>query len=196
MQGWLVSQDGIPQTVLITQFGMILAATGFDYEQPDALIKTGVKDLPYKPGFHIRFSTLCLSVNSAIDVYVDIKTRAERLERLRLGSIDRIRFQPLNGIAKSRYAPILVPALGRSGTTLLMGLLNAHPEIIAPGKYPFEYRQASYFWHAIRILTSPANFSRSMHPDGFEQNNFYQLGYNPYVHGQFYKDFAFDRVAE
>ncbi|HSQ79523.1 MAG TPA: sulfotransferase [Casimicrobiaceae bacterium] len=55
----------------------------------------------------------------------------------------------------SRYAPILINALPRSGTTWLASILSEHPEIVIYPKYPFEVRQSVYWMSLLRILTNP-----------------------------------------
>ncbi len=57
----------------------------------------------------------------------------------------------------SAYAPILVNALPRSGTTWLASLLSEHPEVVIHRKYPFEVRQSVYWMSLLRILTNPYN---------------------------------------
>jgi len=195
IQGCVIPREGVPVTAILTSKGMVVGTTHFQYERPHAEARVGVTSPGFKTGFHIRLSTLSLSNPLVLDMLVDIRLPNGRTRRERLGSIQGNTNPLPSGIVESKYSPIVVPALGRSGTTLIMGLLNAHPQIVAPGGYPFEYRQASYFWHAIRILSSPASFDLSMHPDSFEGKHFYNIGYNPYVDRQYHKAFQLDAVA-
>jgi hypothetical protein len=154
----------------VSSKGSIVGATKF----------THLKYPPHltdKPGFHIRLGTHALPSRFSLDVWADIDEGNGSTRRVRIGCVNGTSGLE-NTFEPSRYAPIIVPAMGRSGTSLMMGLLNAHPEIVVPGDHPYEYRQASYFWHAIRILSSAANFEFSMHNDGFEQSHFYNIGYD------------------
>lgn len=196
LTGWAIPFDGIPNTLVITNKGMIVGAESFQYERPDALTKLNLKDINYKPGFHLRINTICLNKNANLEVWVDLKRNDGNLLRVKIGEIENGVSGILQKINNSRYSPIIVPALGRSGTTLMMTLLNSHPNVIAPGQYPYEYRQASYLWHALRILTSPANFQRSMHPDSFETDYFYKLGYNPFISRMYEKAHNLNNVAD
>jgi len=63
--------------------------------------------------------------------------------------------------------PIMLNALARSGTTWLMRLLIAHPEVVGYPVYPYEMRAASYWLHACRVLTAPSNRVGIAHPDLF-----------------------------
>lgn len=58
------------------------------------------------------------------------------------------------------FAPILINALPRSGTTCLTSLLAQHPEVVIHSRYPFEVRQAVYWTSLLRTLASPYNNHR------------------------------------
>jgi hypothetical protein len=80
--------------------------------------------------------------------------------------------------------PILVTAPGRSGTTLLMGLLAKSPEIVAAELVPYELRLLSYYTAAFQVLTAPADLDRSTHPDRLEGDGFH-IGFNPFHSPQY-----------
>lgn len=81
------------------------------------------------------------------------------------------------------YAPALRPigvtTLGRTGSTWLMKLLGAHPEVAVHGGYPFETRSAAYWLHMVRVLSDPANPLQSSHPDAFP-NDLWSIGHHPF----------------
>jgi hypothetical protein len=84
----------------------------------------------------------------------------------------------------SDLAPILVTAPGRSGTTLLMGLLARSAAIVAAELVPYELRLISYHAAAWNVLTSPADLERSTHPDHLEGDGFH-IGFNPFHSPQY-----------
>jgi hypothetical protein len=86
--------------------------------------------------------------------------------------------------APAELAPVLVTAPGRSGTTLLMGLLARSPDIIAAELVPYELRLISYHAAAWHILTSPADLEHSTHPDRLEGDGFH-IGFNPFHSPQY-----------
>lgn len=75
--------------------------------------------------------------------------------------------------------PVMVTAPGRSGTTLLMGLLARSPAIVAAELVPYELRLISYHAAAFNVLTAPGDLERSTHPDRLEGDGFH-IGYNPF----------------
>lgn len=82
-------------------------------------------------------------------------------------------------VPEGGLAPILVTAPGRSGTTLLMSLLAANPEIVAGELVPYELRLLSYYAALHAVLDAPADWDRSTHPDHLEGDGFH-IGFNPF----------------
>lgn len=56
----------------------------------------------------------------------------------------------------ARIRPLMLVSLGRSGSTLAMRLLSAHPEIVAWQQHPMETRVAQYVTHGARVRLRPA----------------------------------------
>ncbi|MEJ0045489.1 MAG: sulfotransferase [Rhodospirillales bacterium] len=91
-------------------------------------------------------------------------------------------------VAAQRLFPILVTAPGRSGTTLLMGLLARAEEIVAAELVPYEVRLISYHAAAFNVLTTPADLEHSSHPDRLEGDG-YHIGFNPFHSPQYAQAF-------
>lgn len=51
--------------------------------------------------------------------------------------------------------PVMIRAFGRTGTTLMMQLLNTAEEVMVPNSYPFESRFLSYFARLAKVPTNP-----------------------------------------
>jgi hypothetical protein len=75
--------------------------------------------------------------------------------------------------------PILVTGPGRSGTTLLMGILAHLPQVCVAELIPYETKLLSYYATAYHTLTQPADPVRSMHPDLLRKDGF-SVGFNPF----------------
>lgn len=135
-------------------------------------------------GFETRLSRLNIDHRVPISLLAHIEIE-DVVQLVRLGRITGIGAPQVHWSNSGRWSPIMVNALGRSGTTVLMAYLAAHPAIIAANVSQFEFRQASYLWHAAEVLTSPGNFCTSMHPDSFEGRSRHAIGYNPYWTSQF-----------
>ena len=59
--------------------------------------------------------------------------------------------------------PVMIRAFGRTGTTLMMQLLNTSTAVFVPNDYPFESRYLSYL---ARLAKVPIN-EASNFPDGY-----------------------------
>ena len=86
-------------------------------------------------GGRCLFVVPLLGLPSYCDLKVSLRKK-EALNRIASIVIDR---KPLSLIDDdSRLCPLMITSVGRSGSTFLMRLLGAHPEIVVRLKYPFE----------------------------------------------------------
>ena len=65
--------------------------------------------------------------------------------------------RPLETGYAPRLQPLMVNSLGRTGTTLLMRMLAAHPAVVAYALPPYEARGGKYWLHVFRILSAPTD---------------------------------------
>jgi hypothetical protein len=95
-------------------------------------------------------------------------------------AVVRGRHSPLRSSFTPSLQPLLLTSLGRSGTTLLMGLLRAHPRLLVGGPLPYEMRVGAYWMHALTVLSGYANHDESSHPDAFIEQPYF-IGHNPFA---------------
>lgn len=92
-------------------------------------------------------------------------------------------FRPANGI--------LLTTMGRSGSTLLMGLLASHPRIVVGDKPPFEIELLTYYAYLFRNMLASGDHERSLRPDAITHvANRYSIGLNPFFESSFRANFA------
>lgn len=65
--------------------------------------------------------------------------------------------RPLASAYRPRLQPLMVTSLGRMGTTLLMRMLAAHPEVATYARPPYEARGGKYWLHVLKTLAAPAD---------------------------------------
>jgi hypothetical protein len=70
--------------------------------------------------------------------------------------------------ANGEIQPVSVTALPRSGATLVMQMLAAHPEVVVASPHPYSARPGAYWTHMLRVLSAPADWRDSAHPDTFD----------------------------
>ncbi len=79
--------------------------------------------------------------------------------RIKIASISGER-RPLTSAYAPRLQPLLVTSLGRMGTTLLLRMLAAHPEVVTYSRPPYEARGGKYWLHVLKTLAAPADASK------------------------------------
>jgi hypothetical protein len=112
-------------------------------------------------------------------VHLDIAMRTTSGSRLALGRVvGRLDRVP----ARAAVVPVQLVGVGRSGTTLLMGLLGRHPEIVVASPFPYEIRASRYWTHLLQRLLEPSAPLWSAHPSTFWRNAWW-VGLNPFFDG-------------
>ena len=140
-----------------------------------------------KFGFHAYVGILGLPKNSRLEIIINLydpRDQSRRKEKIAM-----IQGRGRNCLlTNSKYQPLMLTAIGRSGTTMVMQMLGEHNKVLTSGFYPYEVKQSAYWMHLLKILSSPADFDNSSHPDKFEEN-LGLIGHNPYNHQEFLRQF-------
>lgn len=74
--------------------------------------------------------------------------------RVALGKLS-VKRARLNSGYEARLSPIILNSMGRSGTTVFMRLLSAHPDIFVHQEYPHELMAAHYWLVFLESMASP-----------------------------------------
>jgi hypothetical protein len=124
--------------------------------------------------FNISISMLGLPATFELDVCTTLADGST----LFLSKIRGIR-KPLRSKFAPTLHPLMVTALGRSGTTLLMSTLAEHPAIVVHKIHPYEVRVASYWMQMLKVLSAPHSPGKNNSEEPFlnRQNN---IGPNPF----------------
>ena len=192
VKGWVSGHAGGTGLVRIETTGGTLAMAPIDALRPEVFVAHAQNEClsradPSVPiGFQLAFSKLLLPPGGTCNLIAEFHSTSGTQSAL-LGKLSEFVALPDTQLSPCRFAPILIPSMGRSGTTMLAGLLGTHPLITAAGGHPFEYRFASYLWHLAHVSTAPADFRNSMHPDSFETERPFSIGFNPYNSRTFLK---------
>ena len=78
-----------------------------------------------------------------------------------------------------RLSPVYVIGLARSGTTVLMRMLGAHPAVVCGDKYPMELCVSTFHARLARLAASTADFSAYTKSHLFSEDEV--LGPNPFA---------------
>lgn len=112
------------------------------------------------------------------DAALELQVVLENGERLPAATL-QLRRTPLRSGFEPAMQPLLLTSLGRSGSTWLMKMFAAHPEIVVMRRFPYESSAAKYWMHAMKVLSDPASIDLSAHPDSFHSDRWW-AGSNPY----------------
>src|SRR5829696_5353299 len=178
-----VSQEGLLEATIDTPVeggtsdawavrvrGHLLAATGSVQEVaaivPGLVVASGQPVLPSREvaarhpnlpwaaecGFTLLVNTLILRQ------HFEFRLRATLADgsHAEVGLISGQR-RPLDTGYEPRLQPLLVNSFGRTGTTVLMRMLSAHPGVVAYDRAPYEARGGKYWLHVLKTLAAPTD---------------------------------------
>lgn len=75
-----------------------------------------------------------------------------------------VEHSPVRTGSPTRRQPLAITSLGRTGTTLLMGLLSRHPAIAIHQLFPYETRLAGHWMHTIKVLAESPDLEGPSQP--------------------------------
>ncbi|MCC6314089.1 MAG: sulfotransferase [Thermomicrobiales bacterium] len=153
IEGWAIGKEAPVEAVEAVSGGRVLQTVPVDRPTP----RLEERFAAAGPGAAVAGFTMTLNTLT-VEPEFDIRLRAiiggEPLARIAAIKGRRKAIEP--GYAP-RLQPLMVTSLGRTGTTLLMTLLAAHPAIVAYRRYPYEARAAKYWLHLLKTLARPVD---------------------------------------
>ncbi|MGH7564071.1 MAG: sulfotransferase family protein [Gemmatimonadota bacterium] len=194
INGWVIGSELAVKTVEVVHRGRVIRSIPVNLERPDVTSKHSDRPGADRPGFAGLLSTLGLPTEFSLDIRAVLEDGERARMTLLEGSrtLARTKFEP-------SYSPLIMTALGRTGSTWMMNLLAAHPQIVVGRWYPFECRTAKYWLQVLKRLSEPAT-----QPDavGKFHAGAWWVGPNPYfewdlIRGSSVDDALFiERTAE
>jgi hypothetical protein len=180
MVGWAVGRDSAARSLEILQHDRVVRIVPIRGPRADV---AGALGIP--PETDCVFHALVNLIGLKLDTTLVLRAVLEDGSRVDACSIT-IRREPLRTEFEPTLAPLMVTTLGRSGSTWLMQLLASHPQVVAFRRFPYESAPAKYWLHMLRVLSEPANFEQSAHPDTFH-NDIAWVGANPFHDDRVYE---------
>lgn len=151
VNGWVIGHAGPVSTVEAFSAGRRLASASVDLQTPHLAERFGAAGAwATTAGFAMNIETLGL--DPAVDIRIRAMEGATPLARIATITATRM---PISPAVTPRINRLLVTTIGRTGSTLLMRLLAAHPEIVAFQRDRHEVRAAKYWLHVLAALSTP-----------------------------------------
>lgn len=153
IRGWVLARRSRVRAVQLVDPSLdrVFRESGLNESRPDVAAHYPRVASAEQSGFRIGFSLL----NLLPEATVEIVALLEDGSRASLGEVSYSR-SPLATVYTPRIQPLMVSCLGRSGSTLLMGMLRNHARIVVHGDAPFESRLCKYYVHnLLKTLAEP-----------------------------------------
>lgn len=190
VSGWILSTNVRPLlSIEINIDGFHLKRIPIDVPRPDV-----VNDLKLQGqgklncGFNTRIGLLGLPPEFTLELVAvfrgDDKDTRVKIPVAKISGTKKVKLR-----TKTKFQPLMLTAIGRSGTTWAMKLLSQHDSIATSNFYPHEIKQSAYWMQLLKVLTDPADFHFSSHPDKFE-TNMGSIGHNPYTHPNYLSQYS------
>ena len=157
VRGWVVGADSAVESVELLHNGGVLARSTPDVPRPD--IEQSLSGVPAEQqvGFFLSINALALELEFELQLRVLLRD-GETVELATLGG----RRSQLDSGYRTRLQPLMVTTIGRTGSSMLVHLLGAHPAVVAYRPFRVEPRVASYWIGVLRSLSEPASYRRQM----------------------------------
>jgi hypothetical protein len=168
VRGWVVGRGTPAVAVELLHDGDCLWQIPL-HERPDIAANSDL-DAPALCGFYATLNTLPLGREFTVAVQAVLADES-RVEFATL----RGRRPALRSPFEPQLAPLIVTTLGRTGSTILMQLLQSHPEMVAYPPFEDEPKVASYWMEVLLALSEPASYRRQLSP-GRDLNDKWWLG--------------------
>ena len=179
ISGWAADEDSPGQSVhvVITQNGRETARVPADIYRKG--LSNAFPAASGKHGFHYSFNPP-MSPFRRYDVQIRVERAVEPLPRGH-AVLEAVHSAAVNEVVRPSNA-ILLSTSGRSGSTVMMGILAGHPQIVVADEKPYEIEMLCYYSYALRALVAAGDHTASLGPDRVTAvENRYKLGFNPYT---------------
>jgi hypothetical protein len=161
LRGWVVSAGAPAAAVLALRNGVLIRRLPVGLERPDVADAHPGLEGAERSGFFGSFSALALEPEFELQLEVRLEDKTRHPLALVRGTRAPIvsSFQP-------RLQPVVLTTLGRTGSTAVVRMLAAHPEVVAYRPFEFEPRAATYWMDVFRALSDPVGYRRQLAPTG------------------------------
>jgi hypothetical protein len=152
VRGHVLAAAGSVQAIEAVVPGLVVASGRPVLPSPEVAARH--PDLPWAAecGFTLLVNTLILRRDFEFRLHATLADGSQANVALIGG-----RRRPLETGYAPRLQPLLVNSFGRTGTTVLMRMLAAHPAVVAYARPPYEARGGKYWMHVLKTLAAPTD---------------------------------------
>jgi hypothetical protein len=159
LRGWAVGRRVPVSSVELVHPGVRRRRVSLELRRADLAVAHPGLGWAESSGFEAQINALRLPT----DFRVSVDAVLADGDRATIGTICGTR-SPLRSGFESQLDPLVVTTLGRTGTTLLMQLLHAHPAIVVYRPFEHEPRAMGYWLDLLTALADPESYKRQLVP--------------------------------
>jgi hypothetical protein len=161
VRGSVVGSDAPVVRVELESGGAVIHATAANAPRPALAAERRDLRGAADSGFYATLGALDLAQQFEVSLYALLEDGS----RVPFGRIAGRRARVVSPV-QPRLRPLMVTGPGRSGSTVFMQMLSAHPGVIAWPPFDEEARVATYWIDVLRTLARPDSFLRQVAPAG------------------------------
>lgn len=178
--GWAVGRDRRATAVELYNGGEFVRSVPVRGQRDDVAAALGCPP-DTDCVFHLLVGLIGMERNATLTLRVALDDGSS----VTVGSVSVDR-KPLQPDYVPRLQPLVLSTLGRSGSTWLMQILAAHPEVVTFRHFPYESTPAKYWLHMLRVAAEPVNIVQSGNPKS-SHTNLWWVGNNPHHDDRIYE---------
>jgi len=152
VRGQVLAANGPVRKVEAIVPGLVVSSGQLELSSPEVAARH--PELPWAEscGFSLLVNTLILRPNFEFRLRATLDD-GSRVDVVLISGQRRL----LETGYTPRFQPLLVNSFGRTGTTLLMRMLAAHPGVVVYVRPPYEARGGKYWLHVLKTLAAPTD---------------------------------------
>jgi Sulfotransferase family len=159
VRGWTIGRDDEVVAVELVADAAVVRTVSLDVERPHVAARFDVNP-------RIGFRGLVNALVLAPEFELEVVARTGQGRRARIAAVRGRRAKLAARRDEDTLQPLLVTTLGRTGSMLLLRLLEVHPEVLVIRPHRYEQRVAGYWTEVLLALTDPSSYMRQLAPAG------------------------------
>ena len=159
LEGWAIGRDSPLESVELLLDDTRLWRIPAGVERPDVATRKGLPPGEHTIGFYGPVN--CLRLPTEFDCV--LAAVVQDGNRMHIAEIRGAR-APLRSGFEAALRPLTVTTLGRTGSSMFLRVLEAHPEIVAYRPLEYEPRTLEYWMEVFLSLSEPASYLNQLDP--------------------------------
>lgn len=155
--GWALGRRQPAVAIEVVQEEVVVRRIALEVERPD--VAAANPDVPNALMSGFRLPISALNFPRAFELSIRVVLEDESSHEV---AVLRGRRAPLRSTFDPRLQPLMITTTGRTGSTALVQLLGAHPQVLAYRPFAYEPRVTGYWLKVLTALSEPVSYIRQV----------------------------------